>query len=492
MAAINIRQHRGLVLALAAAGLAVVASVPAVWAAQRGSDRDAGTGELSLWPAGRAVDGTTDLDGQPVELGVRFTSEVPGVLTGVRFAKPERARGKHAGSVWDDGGHLLAQAAFTGESGSGWQQVRFTQPVPVVAGRTYTASYHSDDGIYLSKENAFAQSGLRTGPLSAPAGRNGVYAYGPGGFPTQTWHASNYFVDVLFRATGSAPPAASPSVQSTPSASPPASPSPTATRPPAPPPITSPPPTGFPDATTTGVPKGTTLHKRVENIVVRQDGTVLDGLDLTGSVDIYANNVVIRNSKISGTNWWGANLRAGYTNLTVENCEIFGDGVRQMQYGIASAGGWVTARRNNVHTISNGIDVPVGLIEDNYVHDPKYFPKDHTDMIMSEGGAPAGTTLTIRHNTAVNTLDQTGAIALFADWGPQHDVLVERNLLIGGGYALYGGDTGATNIRVVNNVFSRRVWPNGGYWGPVAHWNATGRGNVWQGNAWEDGSPVRP
>jgi hypothetical protein len=136
--------------------------------------------------------------------------------------------------------------------------------------------------------------------------------------------------------------------------------------------------------------------------------------------------------------------------------------------------------------------VPVGLIEDNYVHDPKYFDKDHTDMIMSEGGAPAGTTLTIRHNTAVNTLNQTGAIALFADWGPQHDVVVENNLLVGGGYSLYGGATGSNNLRIANNVFSKRVWPNGGYYGPVAHWDKTGSGNVWQGNRWEDGTPVQP
>jgi hypothetical protein len=234
------------------------------------------------------------------------------------------------------------------------------------------------------------------------------------------------------------------------------------------------------------------LHKQTENIVVRQDGTVLDGLDLTGSIDIYANNVVIRNSRISGTNWWGVHLREGYANLTVEDCEIFGDGVHQMQYGIASSGGFVTARRNNVHVISNGIDVPVGLIEDNFVHDPKFYPGDHIDMIMSEGGAPSGTSLTIRRNTAVNTLDQTGAVALFADWGPQHDVTVEHNLLVGGGYSLYGGADGSSNLRVVSNVFSRKVWPDGGHFGPVAHWDAAGRGNVWQDNAWEDGTPIQP
>jgi hypothetical protein len=478
-------------------GLAAAVSVPLVWAAQQGGDAVPAPGEVSFWSPGRAVDGSTDTDGRAVELGLRFTSGVAGSVTGVRFYKPRRERGKHTGSLWDDQGSRLATATFSSETRSGWQQARFSRAVPVVAGRTYTVSYHTDDGIYLSKEHGLA-TGLRAGPLVAgPDG--GVYTYAGSAFPTDVWHASNYFVDVLFRpSSGSGPvsvpvpssPAASPTQSASPSAAPSTArpTSPTGAPPTGPTQV----PTGFPDASNTGVPKGTSLTKRSEPMVVRQDGTVIDAVDLTGYIDVYANNVVIRRSKISGTSWWGVNLRAGYANLTVEDCEIFGNGVQQMQYGIASAGGWVTARRNNVHTISNGIDVPIGLIEDNYVHDPKYFAGDHTDTIMSEGGAPKGTTLTIRHNTAVNTLNQTGAVALFADWGPQHDVVVERNLLVGGGYSLYAGAAGSSNLRIVDNVFSRRVWPNGGYYGPVAHWDAAGSGNVWQGNHWEDGKPVNP
>ena len=46
---------------------------------------------------------------------------------------------------------------------------------------------------------------LRRGPrgrCTAPAAGNGRYVYGGGGgFPTGTWNATNYFVDVVFRAT---------------------------------------------------------------------------------------------------------------------------------------------------------------------------------------------------------------------------------------------------------------------------------------------------
>ena len=482
-----------MVLTVFAAGFLALASVPAVWAAHRLAAAD-DTREASFWPAGSRVDGTTDRDGRAVELGLRFQSSVAGSVAGVRFYKPAEERGRHTGSLWSADGRRLATGTFDGETASGWQELRFAAPVAIRAGEVFTASYHTDNGIYLSKERAFERTGLTAGPLSAPAGRNGVYAYGAGAFPTGTWNSSNYFVDVIFRYTGTAPP---PSPPPSPSASP-APPTPTATsgppsvRPSSRPPTASPTPTGWPDASNTGVPRGTVLTPRSGSIVVRDNGAVIENIDLKGFFDVYADNVTIRRSRISAANWWGIQLRGGFTNLTIEDCEIFGDGVRQMQYGIKSLGGFVTARRNNVHTISNGIDLPEGLIEDNYVHDPKYFPDDHTDMIMSEGGLRAGGRLTIRHNTVINTLDQTGAIALFADWGPQHDVTVERNLVAGGGYSIYAGAAGSSNLRFVDNVFSRRVFPKGGHWGPVAHWNAGGSGNVWQGNRWEDGTPVNP
>jgi hypothetical protein len=57
---------------------------------------------------------------------------------------------------------------------------------------------------------------------------------------------------------------------------------------------------------------------------------------------------------------------------------------------------------------------------------------------------------------------------------------------------LYGGDAGATNIKVTNNVFSTQFWSGCGYYGPVAHWNAGGSGNVWSNNRLSTGQPVNP
>jgi len=98
---------------------------------------------------------------------------------------------------------LLATATFTNETATGWQAVNFSSPVTVTAGTTYIASYHTSSGDYSATPNFFANEATN-GPLTAPAsstsGGNGVYAYGGTSlFPTNSFNATNYGVDVLFR-----------------------------------------------------------------------------------------------------------------------------------------------------------------------------------------------------------------------------------------------------------------------------------------------------
>jgi hypothetical protein len=81
--------------------------------------------------------------------------------------------------------------------GSGWQELDFSTPVPVTAGTTYLASYHTDAGHYAITVGGLA-SAVTSGPLTALA-NGGVYAYGSGNpFPSSTYNASNYWVDVMY------------------------------------------------------------------------------------------------------------------------------------------------------------------------------------------------------------------------------------------------------------------------------------------------------
>jgi hypothetical protein len=85
---------------------------------------------------------------------------------------------------------------------SGWQEAYFSAPVAISANTTYVISYYAPVGRYADDANYF-KFGVDNAPLHALAngidGPNGVYAYGGNGtFPSSSYNASNYWVDVVF------------------------------------------------------------------------------------------------------------------------------------------------------------------------------------------------------------------------------------------------------------------------------------------------------
>ncbi|HLN43835.1 MAG TPA: DUF4082 domain-containing protein, partial [Acidimicrobiales bacterium] len=99
-------------------------------------------------------------------------------------------------------GTLLAQATFTNETASGWQQVSFSSPVAVSVGSTYVASYLDPAGHYSATNGTFSSSNVDSPPvygLATTTTPNGLYLYGgTSAFPTATYNATNYFVDPVF------------------------------------------------------------------------------------------------------------------------------------------------------------------------------------------------------------------------------------------------------------------------------------------------------
>ncbi len=154
-----------------------------------------------LFPANPTPSLVTVNDATSVELGVKFRSSTAGYVTGFRFYKGPRNTGSHPAHLWSSSGALLASATFANETASGWQQVNLSSPVAIAANTTYVASYHSS-GFYSANSQYFATA-VSAPPLTAPtsssSGGNGVYAYGSGtSFPTSTYQATNYWIDVMF------------------------------------------------------------------------------------------------------------------------------------------------------------------------------------------------------------------------------------------------------------------------------------------------------
>ena len=124
-------------------------------------------------------------------------------VTGVRFYKGSGNTGTHIGMLYSSTGALLAQATFTGETASGWQQVNFSSSVAISANTTYIAAFFTTSG-YADNQGYFTSTGVDNAPLhalkSGVDGLNGVYMYGAvPQFPSLSWADSNYWVDVVCR-----------------------------------------------------------------------------------------------------------------------------------------------------------------------------------------------------------------------------------------------------------------------------------------------------
>jgi hypothetical protein len=229
-------------------------------------------------------------------------------------------------------------------------------------------------------------------------------------------------------------------------------------------------------------------------VAITGNGALFQGYAVAAdvSLSVEASNVTVRNVRldVSGESF-GIALRHT-ANVTIEDTDITSPsaGAGRLLVGIKDIYGDSTGLqvlRTDISHTGTGIQVESGLLQDNYIHDMGYKPGDHINGTTSNGGTAL---LTIRHNTVFNQIDQTDAISLFQDFGPQANRVIDNNLLAGGGYTLYAGanagrESGATNIHVTNNRFAKTFYPNGGSYGPLAAY-VSGQGNTFTGNVWDD------
>ena len=157
----------------------------------------------SIWPASATPLSPADVDAGSVNIGLKFTSDVAGHVTGVRFYKGTGNTGTHVGTLWTASGTLLGSVTFTNETASGWQQMNFATPIAITANTVYVVSYIAPQGHYAGDDSAFASAGADNAPLhalsNAASGGNGIYTYATAtAFPSSTWASTNYWVDVVF------------------------------------------------------------------------------------------------------------------------------------------------------------------------------------------------------------------------------------------------------------------------------------------------------
>ena len=264
----------------------------------------------------------------------------------------------------------------------------------------------------------------------------------------------------------------------------------------------------YPSAATTGVPAGTTLksvpgqvtsgpgwtwNATTKTAVVTGEGTVLSGLSISGTLQVSASNVTVKNVQVSTGGNFGISL-THTTGVTIANSTISGQNSTTGRVGSAiddvygdSTG--MTLKYNNISNFKTGIQISTGLVDSNYIHDPGYLAGDHTNGFYVGGGTQP---LTIQNNTIFDSLGQTDAINLDAPTpgpgAPVANKTVRNNLLAGGSYTIYGGapsGSPTTNIVITGNRFGQNYFPKSGQYGPVAYYDPTGTGNTWSGNMWD-------
>ena len=316
----------------------------------------------------------------------------------------------------------------------------------------------------------------------------------------------------------------------------PVTPHTTAPPPPPPPPTTAPPstPTGtpsagvctgrvsggvpadrFPGAACTGVVAGTALTSR-GSLRIDQAGSTWTNLNISGDVCVAADNVTIRNSRVTGVvtvanpyGHGGCGVAGGAQNLTLVDVEVRPNNATSVaiEGGVYRPG--ITCIRCNLHRAGAGINGGSYSLIDTYIHDllgetscSKY-PGDcisHNDGLQIGG---AGGNVTITHSNIEGTYapESTGggmscALCLYShgSWGSMDNVLVERSRIQSDDavFCAYGGDSNEqnpTNIRYIGNVFVRGVSGTCGSGGPITAWHRGG-GNIWSDNRFDDGAPI--
>lgn len=154
-----------------------------------------------LWTEGAILSNTTSEDNNPVNLGMKFQVTSASYVKGLRFYKGEGNTGTHIGALWDASGNKLAEVTFVNETATGMQLAYFPKPVLISANTTYVISYLAPNGHYAWDEYYWNNSeSVRelVGMDGDDVSGNGVYYYSSSvTFPNNTYHNTNYWVDVI-------------------------------------------------------------------------------------------------------------------------------------------------------------------------------------------------------------------------------------------------------------------------------------------------------
>jgi hypothetical protein len=240
--------------------------------------------------------------------------------------------------------------------------------------------------------------------------------------------------------------------------------------------------TGFPDATNTGVPAGINLTPS-RSLRLTTPGQVVSGLDISGTVRISADNVTLKQCRISASAYWVVSVDGGVRGVTIQDCEVDGqngktDGASLIYIGNTGTQGptpELRILRCNIHGGCNGLSIGYGpvLLQDTFIHDLATSGAGHINGIQYNGGATFDGIIDIQHNHIENANNQTDCIMLCDFYGPCINCTINNNLLRGGGaYSVYSTNSFKhspfSGMVITNNIINKTNPSARGYFYPTA------------------------
>lgn len=266
----------------------------------------------------------------------------------------------------------------------------------------------------------------------------------------------------------------------------------------------------FPGAACTGPVEGSTLTPS-PGFTVTEAGAVVENLDVSGSICVAADNVTIRNTRVTGgtivvANGLGhgwCNVATGAQNLQLVDVEVRPNSSDSVAIEGAIYRPGIVCLRCDLHRAGAGIAGGHYALAHTFIHDLlgetdcTRYPVDcisHNDGIQI-GGAGGDVLVTQSNIEGTYAPESTGggmscALCLYShgDWGPMDNVTIEHSRIASDDavYCAYGGDSGQqdpTNVSYVDNVFA--CPPAGAItaWLPAAT-------NEWSGNRLADGTVI--
>jgi hypothetical protein len=257
------------------------------------------------------------------------------------------------------------------------------------------------------------------------------------------------------------------------------------------------------------------------SLTVTQAGSVISGRQVTGTINILANNVTIENTKVIQNTTCGSRTTCGNfairidegvngtTIRHVETSSVAGD---TCEHDIRNTGGTVTIEGAYLHACDSNIYAagPTTL-KDSFGIGAIAISEDHVENVYFNE-----TSFTAIHDTLLNPVPQTAVI--FGNSGGGNDVTncsnqltLQESLVGGGGYTLYpcahAAKAGTSTLSVQGNHFVRCVsaetyvpnggthpcvggpdssgyYPNSGSFGIATNY-FSGVG-IWRGNVWDN------